>query len=131
MKRRFGAARIGHLATSDAAGRPHLVPVCFALDSDTAYFAVDAKPKRTRVLKRLLNIAANPRVSLLVDHYEEDWRRLWWVRADGTARIVDDEAQSARAVGLLQDRYQQYRIDPPGGPVVAIAIDGWSGWSAS
>jgi PPOX class probable F420-dependent enzyme len=92
---------------------------------------VDAKPKRTTDLKRLRNIAANPAVSVLVDHYEEDWRRLWWLRVDGTARIISDQAEADRATDLLVGRYPQYRIARPSGPVVAILIDRISGWSAA
>jgi len=89
------------------------------------------KPKRTTDLKRLRNIAANPRVSLLVDHYDEDWTRLWWVRVDGSARVIDDRAEADRAIDLLVDRYPQYRRVRPGGPVVAISIDRISGWSGA
>ena len=101
----------------------------FALDGETIYFAVDAKPKQSTNLKRLRNIAANPAVSVLVDHYEDDWTKLWWVRVDGTARIVKDEAEIDRAIELLMKRYPQYRRTPPEGPVVAISIDRISGWS--
>ena len=83
---RFAAARVARLATADATGQPHLVPVTFAVAGDMVYTAVDAKPKRTTALRRLANVAANPRVSLLVDHYDDDWSRLWWVRADGRRR---------------------------------------------
>lgn len=131
MRRRFAGARVGHLATADAVATPHVVPVCFGLQDDTIYFAVDAKPKRTTDLKRLRNIAANPRVSILVDHYEEDWRLLWWVRADGRARVVGDGDELERAIAILQRRYAQYHDAPPGGPVVAISIQRLSGWSAS
>jgi PPOX class probable F420-dependent enzyme len=131
MRRLVGAARVGRLATAEPGGQPHAVPVCFALDGDTIYFAVDAKPKRTSDLKRLRNISANPAVSLLVDHYEDDWARLWWVRVDGHARTVTDTAESARAIELLADRYEQYRRSRPAGPVVAIAIDRLSGWSGA
>jgi PPOX class probable F420-dependent enzyme len=126
---RISGARSARLATVGADGRPHVVPICFALDApDTLYTAVDHKPKRTANLKRLANIAANPSVSLLVDHYEdEDWSRLWWVRADGTAKVV---ATDPHAIALLQQRYAPYRADPPEGPVIAIAVERWSGWSA-
>jgi PPOX class probable F420-dependent enzyme len=120
---------VARLATVDAAGRPHVVPICFAVDGDTLYFAVDAKPKRTADLKRLRNIAANPAVSVLFDHYEDDWSKLWWVRVDGAARVVGDAAEADRAIGLLVGRYTQYARTRPGGPVVAIAIDRMSGWS--
>ncbi|MET9477226.1 MULTISPECIES: TIGR03668 family PPOX class F420-dependent oxidoreductase [unclassified Streptomyces] len=133
-RERFAAARIAHLATIDAASRPHLVPVVFALDGDTVMLAVDHKPKRTVRLKRLANIAANPSVCLLTDHYEEDWDRLWWVRADGEARVLpspDRFPEAARCVGLLMAKYQQYADRPPDGPVVEVSVLRWSGWRAS
>jgi PPOX class probable F420-dependent enzyme len=111
-------------------GRPHLVPIVFAFDGDILYFAVDSKPKRTSNLKRLMNIAANPAVAVLADHYDDDWTKLWWVRVDGTARIVTDEAEAQRAIDLLTQRYWQYETERPGGPVVAIHIDRLTGWSA-
>ena len=131
MRQRIYSARVARLATADAHGTPHVVPITFALDGDTIYFAVDAKPKRTTDLKRLRNIAANPAVAVLVDHYEEDWSRLWWVRVDGTARVVEDRAGVDRAIGLLVERYDQYRKAPPSGPVVAISIGRMTGWSAT
>jgi PPOX class probable F420-dependent enzyme len=88
-RQRFAAAGVARLATADAAGRPHIVPVTFAVDGDVVYSAVDAKPKRSTALKRLANVAANPAVALLVDHYADDWNELWWVRAYGTGRVVD------------------------------------------
>src|SRR5258706_10371614 len=109
MRIRFASAPVARLATVGADGRPHVVPICFALDEQTLYFAVDSKPKRTTNLKRLRNIAANPAVSILVDHYEEDWKALWWVRADGDARVVTEEAEARRAITLLAARYSQYR----------------------
>jgi PPOX class probable F420-dependent enzyme len=130
MRNRFAAARVAHLATADSEGRPHVVPVVFALDGDTIYFAVDQKPKQTRELKRLRNIATNPSVAMLVDHYEEDWNALWWVRADGSARVLDPGPESERAIELLVQRHAQYRAQPPPGPAVAIAVHRWSAWSA-
>jgi PPOX class probable F420-dependent enzyme len=129
MKARLAGSRVARLATVGADGRPHIVPISFALKGDTIYFAVDAKPKRTTELQRLKNIAANPAVSVLVDHYEDDWSKLWWVRVDGKAGIVNDAADADRAVDLLVDRYPQYRRARPLGPVVAIAIERISGWS--
>jgi len=117
MRRRIADAKVARLATVGAGGKPHVVPITFAVDGDTIYFAVDAKPKRTTDLKRLRNIAANPSVSVLVDHYEDDWARLWWVRVDGTARLLADGAQAVRATDLLAARYPQYRRARPGGPV--------------
>jgi PPOX class probable F420-dependent enzyme len=130
---RFAAARVARLATADAAGRPHLVPVTFAVAGDTVYSAVDAKPKTTTALRRLANVAANPRVALLVDHYDdEDWGRLWWVRADGAGRVLDAGAPAARrAIDLLVARYAAYRATRPAGPVLAVDVDRWSSWSSS
>ena len=122
---------MARLATVDAEGRPHLVPICFVLDGDTLYSAVDSKPKRTAALKRLENVRANPRVALLVDYYEEDWTRLWWVRLDGLARLVEDARERARALALLEAKYEQYRVEPPAGPVLAVEIERSSGWTAS
>jgi PPOX class probable F420-dependent enzyme len=131
MRSRFASAPVARLATVSADGQPHIVPISFALDEETLYFAVDSKPKRTTNLKRVRNLAANPRVSVLVDHYEDDWNRLWWVRMDGDARVVTDDAEAQKAIQLLVARYSQYRANPPGGPVVAIAIGAMTGWSSS
>jgi PPOX class probable F420-dependent enzyme len=131
LRRRAATARVAHLATAGADGRPHIVPITFALDETTLYFAVDAKPKRTTNLRRLRNIAANAAVSILVDHYENDWEKLWWVRLDGQARVITDAAEVERALQLLAERYAQYRSAKPAGPVVAVSIDGMTGWSAS
>lgn len=128
MRAHLFEARVGRLATVGADGRPQVVPVTFAADGESLFFAVDAKPKRTNDLKRLRNIAANPAVSVLVDHYEDDWTRLWWVRVDGTARVVED---TAHALELLADKYEQYRKTRPPGPVVAISIDRMTGWAAA
>jgi len=125
----FASSRVAHLATIDESGRPHIVPITFAIAGDTIYFAVDQKPKRTPDLQRLRNIERNPRVAVLVDHYAEDWRTLWWARADGTARVLMKDAESARAIEMLVERYTQYREAAPGGPVVAIHVERWSGWS--
>lgn len=127
---RFAAARVARLATVDAEGRPHLVPIVFAVDGDRIFSAVDAKPKRTTALRRLANIRENPHVALLVDHYDDaDWDALWWVRADGSARVVEGD-EAARGLGLLSERYAQYREQPPAGPVMAIEVARWSGWRA-
>jgi len=131
-RRRFGAARIARLATADAAGIPHVVPIVFAVDGNRVYSAVDAKPKRTRALRRLANITVNPNVAVLVDHYADDWSTLWWARADGTARVVSPDAgDGERAIALLTARYAQYSTDPPTGPVIVIDVQRWSGWSAT
>jgi PPOX class probable F420-dependent enzyme len=120
-------APVARLATVDRDGRPHVVPICFVLDGSMLYTAVDEKPKRTRRLRRLENIEANPAVEVLIDHYEDDWSRLWWVRLRGTARIVEDP----RAVELLAAKYTQYRDRPPAGPVIAIEIEERSEWTSS
>jgi PPOX class probable F420-dependent enzyme len=132
-RRRFAAEGVARLATVGADGRPHLVPVVFALDGDTLYTAVDdVKPKATQRLRRLRNIAAHPAVALLADHYDDDWSALWWVRADGTARILEPaDAEAGRARALLADRYEQYRAAPPPGPVIAVAVERWTGWAAA
>jgi PPOX class probable F420-dependent enzyme len=130
-RRRFAAARVARLATVSGDGQPHLVPVVFAVEHDTVLIAVDAKPKRHRALRRLANIAENPAVSLLVDHYDDDWAHLWWVRADGTAAVTDDETVLGRARDALGARYPQHREQPPEGPAIVVEIRRWSGWSAS
>jgi PPOX class probable F420-dependent enzyme len=126
---RFAAARVARLATVDAAGRPHLVPIAFAVEGDTVYSAVDAKPKRTRALRRLANVRENPAVALLVDHWdEEDWSALWWVRAEGRGRVLAaEDPEARRAAEMLSERYPQQR-EP--GEVLAVAVECWSGWAA-
>ena len=129
MRKRIADAMVARLATVGAGGKPHVVPISFAVDGETIYFAVDAKPKRTTDLQRLRNIAANPSVSVLVDHYEDDWTRLWWVRVDGTARVLSGGPDVDRAIDLLVRKYDQYRTARPQGPVTAISIERISGWS--
>jgi PPOX class probable F420-dependent enzyme len=109
------------------------VPITFALAADTIYSAVDdAKPKRTLALRRLANVAANPAVTVLVDHYEEDWAGLWWVRADGHARIINvSNTEAQDALAALATRYAPYRERVPPGPVLAIDVERWVGWSAT
>ncbi|HEY3947245.1 MAG TPA: TIGR03668 family PPOX class F420-dependent oxidoreductase [Solirubrobacteraceae bacterium] len=126
-RERFGAARVARLATADAAGRPHLVPIVFAVEGDRVYSVVDAKPKRTGALRRLANVRENPAVALLVDHYDDDWSTLWWARADGQARVLEDQPEARQAVGLLAQRYPQQQAT---GPVLAVDVARWSGWSA-
>ena len=109
-RRRFSAARVAHLATIDGAapaGRPHVVPIVFVVAGQTVYSAVDAKPKRHLALQRLANVASNPAVSVLVDHYDDDdWTALWWVRADGIGRILAPaDPEAVQAVDLLMGRY--------------------------
>nr|WP_253668888.1 TIGR03668 family PPOX class F420-dependent oxidoreductase [Streptoalloteichus tenebrarius] len=132
---RFAAARVARLATVGADGAPHLVPIVFAVAEndalDDVWSAVDTKPKASRSLRRLRDIEENPAVSLLVDHYEEDWRRLWWVRADGDAEIVGGWPEAEDALLLLCAKYPQYQDDPPPGPVLRIRVRRWVGWSAA
>jgi PPOX class probable F420-dependent enzyme len=129
-RERFAAAPVARLATIGADGQPHLVPVTFALAGDVVYTAVDAKPKQTTRLQRLRNIRASPRVALLADHYDADWARLWWVRADGLAVIHERTADLPWLAALLAERYPQYRAQPPSGPVIQIAVHRWTGWAA-
>ena len=131
-RRRFAEARVARLATADRSGRPHLVPIVFAVQGDTVVSAVDHKPKSTTSLRRLANVAENPSVAVLVDEYSDDWDRLWWARADGTARVLDpDTADADRAVDLLARRYPQYQRRRPAGQVLVVDVARWSGWSAS
>jgi PPOX class probable F420-dependent enzyme len=130
MRRRVAEARVGRLATVTSAGRPHVVPCCFALDLDatTIYSAVDAKPKSTLALRRLANLRATPFAAVLVDHYTEDWAELWWVRVDGHGRIVSSGPERDQALTLLSAKYDQYGRSPPPGPVIAIDVTGWRRW---
>lgn len=128
-RERFAAAPVARLATADATGHPHLVPVVFAVQGNAIYSVVDAKPKRTPALKRLANVRANPAVSLLADHYDEDWTKLWWARADGRGRVLDPaEPEAGQAIEQLRRRYPQQQA---AGPVLAVDVERWSGWSAS
>jgi len=137
-RRRFMAAQVARLATVDAALRPHLVPIVFARHGGEIVTAIDHKPKRSQRVKRLRNIAAHPAVCLLVDAYGEDWDRLWWVRADGDARILPPGAPEAgardeytAAIEVLRQKYAPYRQQPPDGPVIAITVHRWHGWRAT
>ena len=126
--------RVGRLATADAGGRPLVVPVCYAFDGRRVWSAVDAKPKRTRNLRRLRNIAENPRVSLLVDRWDEDWRHLAWVIVEGRAQVLETGADRARAVELLLAKYPQYRalrLTETAGPVIAVAPERVLHWRAA
>jgi PPOX class probable F420-dependent enzyme len=128
MRQRLGEARVARLATVTDDGRPHVVPCCFALVGETVYSAVDAKPKSTLALRRLANVRAHGRASLLVDHYAEDWSTLWWVRVDGVARVIEGGPERELAIRALAARYDQYRRQPPPGAVVAIDITAWRAW---
>lgn len=126
---RVAEARVARLATIDPDGRPHLVPLCFALAGETLYSAIDWKPKRSRELRRLRNIRERGWATVLVDHYEEDWAALWWVRLRGRARVLVEGEELDRALAALAVKYPQYRRDPPPGPVIAVDVTEWRSWS--
>ncbi len=130
----FAESPVAMLATVGADGAPHVVPVVFAVHHDgektRIYTAVDAKRKSTRKLRRLANIEANPQVSLLVDHYEDDWNRLWWVRADGHAAVHYSGEDMAAGYALLRRKYAQYQRIALDGPVVTVTVDRWASWQA-
>jgi PPOX class probable F420-dependent enzyme len=127
---RLTAARVARLATTDPDGRPHLVPIVFALDGDTLYTAVDRKPKRSSKLRRIENARVRPDVTILFDHYDEDWNRLWWIRLRGRARVLDDGEERDRALALMQEKYPQYRAEPPDGPVLAVDVTEVRQWTS-
>ncbi|MGY1896529.1 TIGR03668 family PPOX class F420-dependent oxidoreductase [Nocardia gipuzkoensis] len=129
-RKRFATSPVARLATISARSRPHVVPIVFVAADEVIYTSVDAKPKTTTALRRLDNIAANPAVAVLVDRYGDDWTQLWWARADGDARIAEPD-EAAAAIRRLTERYPQYERQPPPGPVIAIDVARWSGWSAS
>jgi PPOX class probable F420-dependent enzyme len=126
----FASAAVARLATVRPDGSPHLVPVCFALAGETIYTAVDHKPKSTAALARLRHIAAEPRVALLADRYDEDWSRLWWVRVDGEASVVSSPHERERALAALIAVYPQYAARPPRGAVIAVRSRRFRGWRA-
>lgn len=141
-RRRFAAARHGCLATTGVDGAPHVVPVTFAVLERAGVAAhgwdvvtaVDHKPKTTTGLRRLRNLAVDPRAAILADAYDDDWARLWWVRADGTTTTEDPAAHApgtTRALTALADRYPRYRVRPPTGPVIRLHVDRWTGWEAT
>ena len=127
---RVTAARVARLATTDPDGRPHLVPIVFAFDGDTLYSAVDRKAKRSSKLRRIENARARPDVTILIDHYEENWGRLWWVRLRGRARVLDESEERERALVLLTEKYPQYRSEPPDGPVLAVDVTDVREWAS-
>ena len=126
----FAAAPVARLATVRPDGSPHIVPVCFAFSGETIYTAVDHKPKATAALARLRHIAAEPRVALLADRYEDDWSRLWWVRVDGDATVVEAAHERHNAQAALGAAYGQYAESPPEGPVIAVRPRRFIGWRA-
>jgi len=126
----FADSPVASLATIGPGDAPHLVPVVFAVHNDVIYTAVDAKRKSTQRLRRLANIEANPRVSLLADHYSPDWSQLWWVRADGVAAIHHSGEEMATGYALLREKYVQYERIALDGPVVTVQVLRWSSWRA-
>jgi PPOX class probable F420-dependent enzyme len=128
---RFVSVPVARLGTADAAGRPHVVVVTFAVEGNMIYTAVDRKPKSGTNLKRLRNVEENPRVTVLADEYSENWDKLWWARADGRGVVLAGEREMAGPLRLLAERYWQYREAPPTGPVLAITVERWSGWAAA
>jgi len=129
LRERFARAKVLRLGTADGAGRPHLVPATFAVVYGVVGIAVDHKPKKSANLKRLRNVKENPAVTLLVDHFEDDWDRLWWVRADGDAQVIENEL-GQELVDALVDKYEQYRERRPKGPLIKVDVKRWSGWVA-
>lgn len=128
-RRRFTDARVAMLATADASGVPHLVPVTFVVDGDVIYTAVDGKPEENTQLRRHDNIQAQPRVSMLAQNWTEDWSRLWWVRIDGLAQVTADESLVGHVVDLLRHKYRQYHVIEVGGPIIEVAVHTWRGWA--
>ena len=129
-RRRLAASRVAYLATVRTDGRPHVVPIVFALEDDRLYSIADPKPKDALDLLRFRNIRANPAVSLLADAYDEDWDRLWWVRVDGSARIVEDGPERELTIRLLQAKYEQYRTwSTPFGAAMVLSIEHWTSWA--
>jgi PPOX class probable F420-dependent enzyme len=128
---RLAAAPVARLGTFGPGGLPRIVPCCLAVDELVAYSAVDDKPKRSVRLHRLADVARHPLATLLVDCYDDDWAKLWWVRAGGGAREVGEGAEHDRAVRLLLSKYPQYESHQLDGPVLAIRLERWRSWSAS
>lgn len=126
------AMPVARLATIGAAGDIDLVPITFSLAGTTLVTAVDHKPKRSRRLRRLDNIARNPRVTVLIDHYADDWTTLWWVRLRGSAVVAQEGPTVSAAVARLVEKYpHHYGAQPPTGPIITMQIDDVRGWRAS
>lgn len=128
MRRRVDHAESARLATASTTGTPHIVPCCFVLVEGTAYTPVDGKPKSGATLRRVANIRSNPKVSLLVDHYDADWSQLWWVRLDGVGRLVEDGPEWDVALGGLHGKYPQYQVVEIPGPIIAVDVHTWRSW---
>jgi PPOX class probable F420-dependent enzyme len=127
-RRRLTDARVARLATVDRHGRPHLVPICFVFDGRRLFSVVDDKPKRSPRLKRLDNVTANPAVEIIVDHYEDDWTAVWWVRVSGSAHVVHEGVERDAAVALLAAKYEPYRVRQPVGPVLVVEVEHIRHW---
>jgi PPOX class probable F420-dependent enzyme len=124
------------MATVRSDGTPHVVPITFAISDETLVTVIDAKPKRTTNLQRLRNLRGNPAVSIVVDHYADDWSALWWIRIDGIAKVVEGDdageaAEHAAAIAALVAKYPQYQRAAPDGPVIIVQPTRWTAWSAS
>jgi PPOX class probable F420-dependent enzyme len=129
-RKRFSESPVLRLATVGAAGQPHVVPCTFAVDvAGRIVIGIDSKPKASPNLRRLANIAGNPRVSLLTDRYSDDWEQLWWARADGVANLERSGPEHAEHWRLLRARYPQYTDQVLGGPVIVVQVATWSGWA--
>jgi PPOX class probable F420-dependent enzyme len=127
---RFTGSEVLRLATAGADGSPHLVPCTFAVDgSGRVVIGIDNKPKSSASLRRLRNIAENARVSLLADHYSDDWAQLWWARADGIATVEHAGGDHAAHWELLRSKYPQYQGQTLTGPVIAVTVSSWTGWA--
>jgi PPOX class probable F420-dependent enzyme len=132
MRGHVASARVARLATVTPARQPHVVPMCFTLHGEVIYSVVDFKPKTTIDLARLENVRANPNVALVVDRYDDEmWNRLWWVRVDGVARVIESGVEHTTAIQLLRSKYPQYAQHRPTGAVIAIECRRWTGWAAS
>jgi PPOX class probable F420-dependent enzyme len=132
LQRRLLSVPVGRLATVNREGEPDLVPVTFALlDDCTLVTAVDHKPKTTAKLARLDNVRRHPGVTVLVDHYDDDWSTLWWVRLRGRAEVVESGPSHERAVAALVARYQQYRGRPPSGAAIVVTVTDCRSWAAT
>lgn len=127
--RRIDGRRIGHMASVTPEGRPHLVPVVFAVVDARIATPIDWKPKTGRTLQRLVNLEVNPSVAFLVDHYGERWDELWWMRVDGTATVHHDGADREAAIAALEAKYAQYRERTIDGPVIVIDVGRVSSWT--
>lgn len=132
MTAKLQKARVGRLATVDEKARPHLIPICYVFDGGVFYTAVDAKPKRVegKQLVRVRNIQANPQVALLVDEYDEDWGRLWYILVRGTATVLDNSGEKQKAMRLLKEKYAQYRTSllPKDALIIRVRPQQMTGW---